>query len=93
MRKFSLTLAAACLATLGLASLPATAQQSPAPNAAAPHPMQHMMGMHHKMAHPASCYDYAWESQEQKDCLAKGDQPAPMMKKHMTKKPMTPKAS
>jgi hypothetical protein len=90
MRKISLTLAAACLASLGLAALPAAAQQTPAPKTDA---MQPMMGMHHKMAHPASCYDYAWDSQEQKDCLAKGDQPAPMMKKHMTKKPMTPKAT
>jgi len=39
---------------------------------------------HHKM----SCYDYAWESQQMKDCLAKsgGKKPAPQ-KTSTTKKP------
>lgn len=37
----------------------------------------------HKGHHARSCYDYAWDSQEQKDCLAKGDtQPAPAKKHH-----------
>ena len=38
-----------------------------------------------KSAHKMSCYDYAWESQAQKDCLAKGDKPA-MVKKTSVKK-------
>ena len=31
--------------------------------------------------HKMSCYDYAWESQDQKDCLA-GKSKAPMHKAH-----------
>jgi hypothetical protein len=38
-----------------------------------------------KSVHKMSCYDYAWESQAQKDCLAKGDKPM-MMKKTSAKK-------
>jgi hypothetical protein len=29
------------------------------------------MKMGHKSHHKMSCYDYAWESQDMKDCLAK----------------------
>jgi len=29
------------------------------------------MKMAHKSRHKMSCYDYAWESQDMKDCLAK----------------------
>jgi hypothetical protein len=38
---------------------------------------------HHKM----SCYDYAWESQQMKDCLAKMEGKKPMAKKASAKKP------
>ncbi|HEY5209439.1 MAG TPA: hypothetical protein VIJ42_08360 [Stellaceae bacterium] len=48
--------------------------------------------MHHGMRHKMTCYDYAWESQAQKDCLAKpeGEQ-RPMhhaRHHHRMKKPM-----
>lgn len=32
--------------------------------------------------HKFSCYDYAWESQDQKDCLAHPEKAKPMHKAH-----------
>jgi hypothetical protein len=46
-----------------------------------------MKGKHHAK-HMMSCYDYAWESQDQKDCLAKhgGEDMKPAAAKKMSKK-------
>jgi len=45
---------------------------------------------HHKM----SCYDYAWESQQMKDCLAKAGSKKPAgQKTSTTKKPANKKQS
>ena len=45
---------------------------------------------HHKM----SCYDYAWDSQQMKDCLAKSSSKKPMPQKtSATKKPAAKKPS
>jgi hypothetical protein len=54
-----------------------------APAIAADMPMKHK---HSK--HMMSCYDYAWESQDQKDCLAKhgGQDMKPAAEKKMSKK-------
>jgi hypothetical protein len=49
---------AATLAVLGFAVAPAAAAGKT---------------MHHAMHHRMSCLDYAWDSQEMKDCQAKGD--------------------
>ena len=74
MSKTLLTLAAAMLMIGGLASVPASAQTA-APAAKAP---AHKMA-HHAARHKMTCYDYAWESQAQKDCLA-GKSAAPAHK-------------
>ena len=71
MSKTLLSLAAAALIAGGLAVVPTGAQAAAA----------------HKSAHKMSCYDYAWDSQQQKDCLAKGDTAAkPAAKKTSAKK-------
>lgn len=92
-----LCLAAATLMLGGLATLPTAAM---AAGTAPPPPAKHTMHkasakhhMHHRMAHKRSCYDYAWQSQQMKDCQA-GATSKPMaktsakkhMKKHMTMK-------
>ena len=78
MSKTLLSLAAATLIIGGLASVPTSAQAA----TAAP--------MAHKSVHKMSCYDYAWDSQQQKDCLVKGDKMAkPAVKKASTKKKAT----
>jgi hypothetical protein len=59
MSKTLLSLAAATVILGGLTSVSALAQTTPAKA-----PMAHH-AMHHR-----SCYDLAWESQQQKDCLA-----------------------
>ena len=69
---FSVT--AATLLVAGLAAAPAFAQGT----------MKKSMPM--KAHHSMSCYDYAWDSQAQKDCLA-GKSAKPMTKK-ATKKAM-----
>jgi hypothetical protein len=78
MSKTLLSLAAAAL-LLGAAAIPAAAQTTPAPaaNPPAKHAM-HNHAMHHAAHHMKSCYDLAWDSQAQKDCLAKpASAPAP----------------
>jgi hypothetical protein len=62
---------AATLLVAGLAVSPALAQ------AAAKKPA--------KAHHTASCYDYAWDSQAQKDCMA-GKSSKPVAKKASAKK-------
>jgi hypothetical protein len=75
MSKTLLSLAAATLIVGSLALVPTSVQ------AATKAPMAH------KSAHKMSCYDYAWDSQQQKDCLVKGDKMAkPAVKKASTKK-------
>jgi hypothetical protein len=75
MLKTLFSLAAAALIIGGLASIPTSAE------AATKAPMAH------KAVHKMSCYDYAWDSQQQKDCLAKGDKMAkPAVKKTSMKK-------
>jgi hypothetical protein len=75
MSKILFSLAAAALIIGGLASVSTSAQ------AATKAPMAH------KASHKMSCYDYAWDSQQQKDCLAKGDTMAkPAVKKTSMKK-------
>jgi hypothetical protein len=82
MSKTLLSIAAAALIAAGLASVPAAAQTAPAaPAAKAP---AHKMAMHHASHHKMGCYDYAWESQAQQDCLA-GKPAAPMAKKTSAK--------
>jgi hypothetical protein len=85
-------LTAAILLVAGLAAAPAVAQgkmskmpmkghrmsTTQSTDAATPSPMP--MTSHHTK----SCYDYAWDSQAQKDCLA-GKQAMPMAKKSMKK--------
>jgi hypothetical protein len=73
MSKTLFSLAAAALIIGGLASVPTSAE------AATKAPMAH------KASHKVSCYDYAWDSQQQKDCLAKGDA-KPAVKKASVKK-------
>ena len=68
MSKTLLSLAAATLIMGGLASVPTAAQAATAPA--------------HKSMHKMSCYDYAWDSQQQKDCL----QGKPAAKKTVMKK-------
>ncbi len=71
MSKTLLSLAAAALIVGGLATVSSGAQAATA----------------HKSAHKMSCYDYAWDSQQQKDCLTKGDKAAkPAAKKTSMKK-------
>ena len=79
MKKLMVITAAAILVA-GLASASASAQGA-AKKAAV-----------HKAKHATSCYDYAWDSQAQKDCLA-GKKPT-AVKKASAKKSMkkaTPK--
>ena len=63
MSKTLLSFAAATVILGGLTSVSALAQTTPAKA-----PMAHKMA-HHAMHH-RSCYDLAWDSQQQKDCLA-----------------------
>ena len=78
--------ARAALLLGGLAVVPAAAQTAPAPAAKAP--AKH--ATHHAGHHVKSCYDYAWESQAQKDCLAKqASAPAPAKKAAKSKKKTT----
>ena len=65
---------AATLLVAGLAAAPAFAQGT-------------TKKMPMKAHHTKSCYDYAWDSQAQKDCLA-GKSAKPMAKKAMAKKSM-----
>jgi len=77
-----IVIAAATLLAVGLASASAFAQGA-TKKAAMP-----------KAKHATSCYDYAWDSQAQKDCLA-GKKPM-TMKKASAKKSMkktTPKTA
>jgi hypothetical protein len=68
MSKTLLSLAAATVILGALTSVSALAQTTPDKA-----PMAHKM--HHR-----SCYDLAWDSQQQKDCLA-GKSAAPMVHK------------
>jgi hypothetical protein len=77
MSKTLLSLAAAALIAGGLATVSTGAQAAAA----------------HKSAHKMSCYDYAWESQQQKDCLAKGDTAAKPAAKKTSAKKKTKKAA
>jgi len=77
MKKLMMITAAMLLAA-GFATAPAFAQ------AAATKTMP-MKTMAKKSAHARSCYDYAWDSQAQKDCLA-GKSSKPMAKKASAKK-------
>jgi hypothetical protein len=87
MSKTLLSFAAAALLLSGLAVVPAAAQTTPAPAAKAP--AKHATH-HHATHHAKSCYDYAWESQAQKDCLAKpASTPAPAKKAAKSKKKTT----
>jgi len=73
----SLTIAALAAAALCLA--PARAADMPSDHMQGMSGMQgktmgspaHKKMMAHKSKHKMSCYDYAWESQDMKDCLAK----------------------
>ena len=86
MSKTLLSFATAALLLGGLAVVPAAAQTAPAPAAKAP--AKH--ATHHAGHHVKSCYDYAWESQAQKDCLAKQTSaPAPAKKAAKSKKKTT----
>lgn len=66
---------AATLLVAGLAAAPVFAQDA----------MKKKMPMKAHAHHAMSCYDYAWDSQAQKDCLA-GKSAKPMAKKMSTKK-------
>ena len=74
-------LVAAC-ACLAFVAGPALAADMPATKPAAA-PMKMAAKPHHKW----SCYDYAWESQQMKDCLDKASATKPMHHP-MHKKPM-----
>jgi hypothetical protein len=73
---------AAALLVAGLAAAPASAQGTAKPAASSSGSMKKMPM---KARHTKSCYDYAWDSQAQKDCLA-GKSAKPMAKKASTKK-------
>jgi len=79
-----MSITAAMMLAGGLVSAPAFAAGS-APAAAKPAAKTMAHKTMHKAVHKASCYDYAWQSQAMKDCLAKGDKPM-KMKKSMKKK-------
>lgn len=87
-----LCLAAATLMLGGLAAFPTAAMAA----GTAPPPAKHMTHkatakhhMHHRVAHKRSCYDYAWQSQQMKDCVSKaGSMSKPMAKKTSAKKHM-----
>ena len=76
-------------AVTGLLALPAPSAHAQPAKPAANKPMSDMKMSgtksmpHHKM----SCYDYAWESQQMKDCLAKKEGKKPMAHKASSKKP------
>jgi len=57
------------------------------PVSAATHPAgaSHPAVMHHHRA--MGCYDYAWQSKEMNDCVAKKTAHKPASHKHSTKKP------
>jgi hypothetical protein len=73
---------AATLLVAGLAAAPASAQGTTKPAATTSKSMKKMPMKAH---HVRSCYDYAWDSQAQKDCLA-GKSAKPMAKKASAKK-------
>jgi hypothetical protein len=75
---------AAALLVAGLAAAPASAQSTTKPAATT---SKSMKKMPMKARHMKSCYDYAWDSQAQKDCLA-GKSAKPMAKKASGKKSM-----
>ena len=72
-------------ATNPAAKKPAAAKPAAAKPAAAQPATGDKPAAHHKM----SCYDYAWQSQQMQDCLAKssGKQPAAQKTSTTTKKP------
>jgi hypothetical protein len=74
-------LTAATLLVAGLAAAPAFAQGTAKTTTTKTTKTATMKKSHHAM----SCYDYAWDSQAQKDCLA-GKKP--MAKKATSKKSM-----
>ena len=79
MPKTLLSLAAALL--FGGAIIVPAAAQTTTPAPAANAPTKHAHAMHHAGHHVKSCYDLAWDSQAQKDCLAKpASAPAPAKK-------------
>jgi hypothetical protein len=73
---------AAALLVAGLAVAPASAQSTMKPGATT---SKSMKKMPMKSRHAKSCYDYAWDSQAQKDCLA-GKSAKPTTKKASAKK-------
>jgi hypothetical protein len=73
-------IAAATLLVAGLSAAPVFAQGTTKPAASSSTKKMPMKARHMK-----SCYDYAWDSQAQKDCLA-GKSAKPMAKKASTKK-------
>jgi hypothetical protein len=77
-------LTAATLLVAGFTAAPVFAQTA-APKTMPMKSMKSMKSM--KAHHPKSCYDYAWDSQAQKDCLA-GKSMKPMAKKASAKKSM-----
>jgi len=93
--------AGACLA---FAAAPALAADMPATKPAAAATAKPAAAAPMKPHHVWSCYDYAWESQAMKDCLAKPASAMPMkpmmhhhmmhhhMMHHMAPKPMAPPA-
>jgi hypothetical protein len=71
------------MAVAGLLAVPASAATK-TPAAATQPADSGTTAKHHRMG----CYDYAWESQEMKDCLAKHPAAAkPASHKHSSKKP------
>jgi hypothetical protein len=78
----------ALCAGLALGVTPALAADMPPHK---PMPMKHGQ-MHARRHHKTSCYDYAWQSQAMKDCLARpATMATPMhhpMHRKMMKKPM-----
>jgi hypothetical protein len=81
-KMWTVAVAAVVAGALALPAPAAYAQTAAAP-AAKPMTMNMKKPMAHKASHhKMSCYDYAWDSQAMKDCLAKG-----------TSKPMTKKSS
>jgi hypothetical protein len=80
-------------AGLALMAAPAFAADMPAKKADMPmKKAERHAAMHGHMHHKMGCYDYAWESQAQKDCLARpAAEQRPMHRVHHRrpmKKPM-----
>jgi len=83
----------AAAAVVGLLAAPAeaatkaktTAAKPAATKTAAAKPADSSGAMHHHRA--MGCYDYAWESQEMKNCLAKKAAAKPAGHKRSAKKP------